>query len=178
FRALVSAEDFGRLMDFVYLESVEKLEAYTSFVYGLKIPQITNWWKHKEISDFIIPCLIKSQSRLSAEVWDSTPSTTNTNEAQHHWTNSLTGIKLSPVEALEIRRKVDQNVADQIKMSLETGILSNPNNEISHRLARNSQRQSAVARKSHESREVADLTKQLQLQIEPSAVQRLSSTIR
>ncbi|KAJ6556693.1 hypothetical protein B0H10DRAFT_2241174 [Mycena sp. CBHHK59/15] len=175
FRALVSAEDFGCLMDFVYLESVEKLEAYTSFVYGLKIPQITNWWKHKEISDFIIPCLIKSQSRLSAEVWDSTPSTTNTNEAQHHWTNSLTGIKLSPVEALEIRRKVDQNVADQIKMSLETGILSNPNNEISHRLARNSQRQSAVARKSHESREVADLTKQLQLQIDAEAEKRRAS---
>ncbi|KAJ6608201.1 hypothetical protein B0H10DRAFT_1750827, partial [Mycena sp. CBHHK59/15] len=150
FRALVSAEDFGRLMDFVYLESVEKLEAYTSFVYGLKIPQIT-------------------------KVWDSTPSTTNTNEAQHHWTNSLTGIKLSPVEALEIRRKVDQNVADQIKMSLETGILSNPNNEIFHRLARNSQRQSAVARKSHESREVADLTKQLQLQIDAEAEKRRAS---
>jgi hypothetical protein len=55
--------------------------------------------------DWIIPCLVKSQSRISADVWDSTPSTTNTNEAQHHWTNSLTGIKLTPVEALE--RRVD-----------------------------------------------------------------------
>jgi hypothetical protein len=51
--------------------------------------------------DWIIPCLVKSQSRIPAEVWDSTPSTTNTNEAQHHWTNNLEGIKLTPVEALE-----------------------------------------------------------------------------
>ncbi|KAJ6573305.1 hypothetical protein B0H10DRAFT_1964125 [Mycena sp. CBHHK59/15] len=90
FRALVSAEDFGRLMDFVYLESVEKLEAYTSFVYGLKIPQIT--------------IAVTSLGR-----------------------------------------------------------------------ARNSQRQSAVARKSHESREVADLTKQLQLQIDAEAEKRRAS---
>ncbi|KAJ7671139.1 hypothetical protein B0H17DRAFT_1209095 [Mycena rosella] len=128
---LVSAEDYDRLMDFAYLESVKKLDAYTSFVYGLDIPQITNWWKHKEINDYMIPCLIKLQSRLSAEVWDSTPSTTNTNEVQHHWTNSVTSIKLTPVEALESQRTVDQNIADQIKMSLETSILLNPNNKIS-----------------------------------------------
>jgi hypothetical protein len=51
--------------------------------------------------EWIIPCIVKSQSLIPAEVWDATPSTTNTNEAQHHWTNSLAGIKLTPVEALE-----------------------------------------------------------------------------
>ncbi|KAJ7720096.1 hypothetical protein DFH07DRAFT_1009047 [Mycena maculata] len=78
------------------------------------------------------------------------------------------GIKLTPVKALESWRKVDQNVAKQIKMSFETGILSN-NNRLSHRIARNSQRQSAVAHKAHESREAVNIPKQLQLQIDAEA---------
>ncbi|KAF8135884.1 hypothetical protein K438DRAFT_1997209 [Mycena galopus ATCC 62051] len=73
---------------------------------------------------------------LSAETWDATPSTTNTNEGLHAWTNSLAGIKLTPVEALESRRKIDSDVSREIKMSLSTGILANPSNEMSHRMAR------------------------------------------
>ncbi|KAJ7882085.1 hypothetical protein B0H14DRAFT_2565605 [Mycena olivaceomarginata] len=38
-------------------------------------------------------------------------------------------------------------------MSIQTGILSNTNNEMSHRMARNCQRRSAAARKARESRE-------------------------
>ncbi|KAJ6533259.1 hypothetical protein B0H10DRAFT_2247304 [Mycena sp. CBHHK59/15] len=101
------------------------LNTFSSFVYGLNIQKISDWWRHKEIDPWIIPCIIKSQLQIPADIWDATPSTTNTNEAQHHWTNSLTGTKLTPVEALESRRRVDQNVADEIKMSLKTGILSN-----------------------------------------------------
>jgi hypothetical protein len=62
---------------------------------------VLDWWLHKEMHEWIIPCLVKSQSPLSAEVWDSTPSTTNTNEAQHAWTNAQTGIKLTIVEGIE-----------------------------------------------------------------------------
>jgi len=40
-------------------------------------------------------------------------------------------------------------------MSLQTGILSNPNNDISHRMARNSRRQAATAEKERESDEAA-----------------------
>ncbi|KAJ7922381.1 hypothetical protein B0H13DRAFT_2655645 [Mycena leptocephala] len=53
------------------------------------------------------------------------------------------------------RRKVDKNVAEEIQMSLKTGILSNPNNELSHRMARNNQRQSAAARRAREAHEKA-----------------------
>ncbi|KAJ7270000.1 hypothetical protein B0H12DRAFT_1310429 [Mycena haematopus] len=118
--------------------------------------KITDWWRHKVQHSWIIPCLVKSQSELSADVWDATPSTTNTNEGQHHWTNSLTGIKLTPVEALESlmvpsRRKVDNDVADEIRMSLKTGILANPNNELSHRMARSTQHHSSAMRKANES---------------------------
>lgn len=60
-----------------------------------------DWWDHKEMSPWILPCLIKSQSPMSAEDWDNTPATTNTGEAQHHWTKTQTGSKLSLVEAIE-----------------------------------------------------------------------------
>ncbi|KAJ7466644.1 hypothetical protein B0H11DRAFT_1869800 [Mycena galericulata] len=148
FESLVSAEQFVRIKDVFYIDSKESLAEFSSFLYGLGIKKITDWWKHKEIHEWIIPCLVKSQSRIPADVWDSTPSTTNTNEAQHHWTNSLTGIRLPPVEALE--RRVDMNVAQEIQMSLQTGILSNSNNELSHCMARNTQRQAATARRARE----------------------------
>ncbi|KAJ6620851.1 hypothetical protein B0H10DRAFT_1689824, partial [Mycena sp. CBHHK59/15] len=169
FKSLVSAEEHTRIQDVFYIDSKESLDAFSTFVYSLGVRKITDWWRHKQMHHWIIPCLVKSQSSIPPDVWDSTPSTTNTNEAQHHWTNTLTGIKLTPVEALESRREVDQNVAREIEMSLETGILSNPNNEISHRMARNFQRQTTAARKARESREAADISKELQLQIDAEA---------
>lgn len=115
FRSLVSPADHAHLLDFVYIESAEKLTEFSAFVDSLGIKKIhgepvltssyasnpcLDWWAHKEMHTWIIPCLVKSQSRLTAEVWDTTPSTTNTNEAQHAWTNSLTGTGLSFAEGL------------------------------------------------------------------------------
>ncbi|KAJ7455398.1 hypothetical protein FB451DRAFT_1515958, partial [Mycena latifolia] len=176
FRSLVSTADYNRLLDFVYIDSKESLDAFSAFVYGLGIKKITDWWAHKEMHEWIIPCLVKSQSLIPADVWDSTPSTTNTNEAQHAWTNSLTGIKLTPVEALERARQVDEDVAREIQMSVRTGILSNPNNEVVHRMARNVQRQSTLARKARESHEAADLSHELQKQLDEELEKRRESS--
>ncbi|KAJ7652760.1 hypothetical protein DFH06DRAFT_1475142 [Mycena polygramma] len=165
-KSLVSAEQYARIQDVFYIDSKESLEEFSTFIYGLGHKKISDWWRHKEMHAWILPCIVKSQSRIPADVWDSTPSTTNTNEAQHHWTNSLTGIRLTPVEALESRRKVDENVAQEIKMSLQTGILPNQNNELSHRMARNGQRQSAAARRARD--EASDVSKDLQLKIAAS----------
>ncbi|KAF8172216.1 hypothetical protein K438DRAFT_1981666 [Mycena galopus ATCC 62051] len=171
FRSLVSTSDFNRLKNCFYIEDKEALDAFSAFVYGLRIKKITDWWKHKEMHEWIIPCMVKSQSGISAETWDATPSTTNTNEGLHAWTNSLAGIKLTPVEALESRRKIDsdRDVSREIKMSLSTGILANPNNEMSHRMARDSQRRSAATQKTRDSHAAADLVKDLRLQIEEAA---------
>ncbi|KAJ7208565.1 hypothetical protein GGX14DRAFT_317925, partial [Mycena pura] len=158
FKSLVSPEQYTRIQDVCYIDSKESLEEFSTFIY--------------EMHDWIIPCIVKSQSRIPADVWDLTPSTTNTNEAQHHWTNSLTGIKLTPVEALE---RVDENVAREIQMSLQTGILSNPNNELAHRMARNGQRQSAAARRARESCEAGDVAKELQRQLDAEAEKRRAS---
>ncbi|KAJ7242636.1 hypothetical protein C8J57DRAFT_1557456 [Mycena rebaudengoi] len=64
------------------------------------------------------------------------------------------------------RCKVDHDVADGIRMSLKTGILPNPNNELPHRMARSIQRHSSAMRKANESREAADISAELRLQIE------------
>ncbi|KAJ6549761.1 hypothetical protein B0H19DRAFT_1264671 [Mycena capillaripes] len=127
-------------------------------------------WEQIQTPTIIL--VIKSQSQIPADIWDATPSTTNTNEAQHHWTNSLPGTKLTPVEALESRRRVDHKVADEIKMSLKTGILSNSNNELSHRMACYSQPQSTVARRATESRDAANVLKDLQRRIDEEAEKR------
>ncbi|KAJ7347308.1 hypothetical protein DFH08DRAFT_867745, partial [Mycena albidolilacea] len=51
-------------------------------------------------------------------------------------------------------------------MSLQTGILSNTNNEMSQQMARNSQYQSTATRKVRGTCDAADTSKQLQLQID------------
>ncbi|KAJ6471013.1 hypothetical protein C8R45DRAFT_1165738 [Mycena sanguinolenta] len=147
FKSLVSPEQFKRLMDFVYIDSKESLDAFSGFVYSLNIDKITYWWQHKGMHYWIIPCLVKSQSLIPPEIWDSTP-----------------------------RRKVDENVADEIQLSLESGILTNANNDLSHRMARNSQRQTATTRKSRESRAAADHSRDIQLQIDAEAEKRRTST--
>ncbi|KAJ7805248.1 hypothetical protein B0H14DRAFT_2195848, partial [Mycena olivaceomarginata] len=100
-KSLVSEEDHRRLMDFVYIDSAEKMEEFSQFVVILKEPKVQAWWDHKVMSKRILPCLIKSQSPMSTEDRDNTSVTTSTGEAQHHWTGSRTGIKLSLVEAIE-----------------------------------------------------------------------------
>ncbi|KAJ7876353.1 hypothetical protein B0H14DRAFT_2342697, partial [Mycena olivaceomarginata] len=184
FRALVSTFDFNRLKNCFYIEDKEALDAFTAFVYGLGAKKITDWWRHKEMHEWIIPCMVKSQSQIPPDVWDSTPSTTNTSNARHHWANALAGINPSNqiLFALFIyrsprysRRKTDRDVAEEIKMSMSTGILLNPNNQLSHRVSRNSQRQSAAARKAHESRNATDSSHQIRLQIEAEAEKRRAS---
>ncbi|KAF7367934.1 hypothetical protein MSAN_00858400 [Mycena sanguinolenta] len=121
FKSLVSPAHYARLLDFVYIKRKEELTEFSTFVRGLGIKKILDWWSHKEMHPWIIPSLVKSQSRISTEVWDTTPSTTSTNEGQHAWTNSLTGTGRSLVEAITTAYDVDVAVADEIKLTLKTG---------------------------------------------------------
>ncbi|KAJ6572630.1 hypothetical protein B0H10DRAFT_2444318 [Mycena sp. CBHHK59/15] len=62
-------------------------------------------------------------------------------------------------------------------MSLKTGILPNPNNELSHRMARSTQHHSSTMRKANKSREAADISTELRLQIEAEAEKRCTSNL-
>ncbi|KAF7326552.1 hypothetical protein MVEN_02608400 [Mycena venus] len=147
FKGLVTPAQYERLSDFMYIDSKERLNDFSKFVKGLGVKKIQDWWAHKEMSDWIIPCLVKSQSNIHPADWDSTPATTNTGETQHHWTNTMTGINLSLVEAIESARELDENTAREIEASLNNGILANSQNEAYHRMSRNLQRQSKAAQK-------------------------------
>ncbi|KAJ7748732.1 hypothetical protein B0H14DRAFT_3897105 [Mycena olivaceomarginata] len=110
FKSLVLDRDCQRLQDVVNIESAEDLDEFSQFVGDLGIEKIQNWWDHKELHAWIIPCLVKSQSPISPDDWDNTPAKTNTGEGQHHWTKSRTGVKLVLVEAMESARKLDEAV--------------------------------------------------------------------
>jgi hypothetical protein len=71
--------------------------------------------------------------------------------------------------------KLDREVADDIELTLRTGIFANPNNEQSHRVARNSTRQSTRARKARESDERNDETKEISDQLAVEAEKRRES---
>ncbi|KAJ7805829.1 hypothetical protein B0H14DRAFT_3770242 [Mycena olivaceomarginata] len=175
FKSLVTSDQHAQLANFVYIDSAEKLAEFSKFIRDLGIKKIQDWWAHKEMHPWIIPCFVKSQSRIPADVWDTTPSTTNTNEGQHAWTNSITGTGLSLVEAVEGAYRLDRTVADEIEMSLRTGIVANPNNEVSHRVARNTGRQSTRARNARESEELSDATHDLKQQIAEELEKRRES---
>ncbi|KAJ7765874.1 hypothetical protein DFH07DRAFT_810121 [Mycena maculata] len=178
---LISEDDYNRLLDFTSIDS-EKLEEFSQFVASLGQKKIQgkylkvflravlkncpDWWDHKAMSTWILPCLIKSQSPMSTEDWDNTPWTTNIGKAQHHWTNQQTGIQQSWVEAMEGARKVDERIAREIEISVQSGILVNSQNESSHRRARNTMRQSTTIRKSRESHELVDERTRIDLEIE------------
>ncbi|KAJ6614357.1 hypothetical protein B0H10DRAFT_2436006 [Mycena sp. CBHHK59/15] len=165
FKALISADEYKQLKDFMYIDSTEALGSFSQFIGGLGVKKIQDWWAHKEMNDWVIPCLVKSQSNILPEHWDSTPATTNTGEAQHHWTNSLTGIKLTVVEGIESARRIDQDVVSEVRTSTISGVLLNSSNEMFHRLGRNSQRQSTAAKKSRESAKLGERAAELQAKI-------------
>ncbi|KAJ7870040.1 hypothetical protein B0H14DRAFT_3132169 [Mycena olivaceomarginata] len=156
FKSLVSDRDYQRLQDVVNIESAEDLDEFSQFVGNLGIEKIQNWWDHKELHPWIIPCLVKSQSPISPDDWDNTPATTNTGEGQHHWTKSRTGVKLALVEAMESARKLDEAVVREIEVSYKSGILVNSQYGAYSRTARTAARHTAVIRKSQEVRERSD----------------------
>ncbi|KAJ7240981.1 hypothetical protein C8J57DRAFT_1245098 [Mycena rebaudengoi] len=129
FRSLVLTEDYRRLKDLLHIDSVESLRAFADFIQSLGVKKIQDWWAHKEMNDWVIPCLVKSQPNILPKHLDTNPATTNSSEAQNHWRNSHAGIKLTLVEGIE----------------------SNFNKEMFHRLGRNSQRHSNAAKKAPES---------------------------
>ncbi|KAJ6614279.1 hypothetical protein B0H10DRAFT_2436035 [Mycena sp. CBHHK59/15] len=166
FASLVNSEDYKWLKDFMYIDSVESLKSFSDFIASLGVKKIQDWWAHKEMNDWVIPCLVKSQSNILPEHWDSTPATTNTGEAQHHWTNSRTVIKLTLVEGIERRGfSYALDILEDVEISTTTGVLRNSNNEMFHRQGRSSQRQSNAAKKSRESAKLGERKAELLAQI-------------
>ncbi|KAJ7095018.1 hypothetical protein C8R44DRAFT_644983, partial [Mycena epipterygia] len=183
FKEMVTPAQYDRLMDFMYIDSKKSLDEFSTFVKQLGVKKIQDWWTHKEMSDWMIPCLVKSQSRIFPDDWDSTPATTNTGEAQHHWTNSITGIQTNSFaysaasHYFDRARVLDENVAREIQSSMQTGILANSQNEVYHRGPRNLQRQANAAEKVRRSN-LANSSKEINAELAELKEKRRKLTMR
>ncbi|KAF7317391.1 hypothetical protein HMN09_00475400 [Mycena chlorophos] len=133
--------DYGALFEIFYIDSLDKLNAYSALIRRLGKPRIQAWWDHKNLSEWILPCLVRELSPMPQNDFDSTPATTNTGEGQHHRTNKRTGTKLPVVEAIISGRIVDHSTRDQFVHTDVIHQLPNPRNESSHRFARKLGRQ-------------------------------------
>ncbi|KAF8994005.1 hypothetical protein BDQ17DRAFT_1431274 [Cyathus striatus] len=132
FRHLVPHKDYQHLMNFPYMKK-EELPEFDMYIKSLKNKKISAWWKHKHHSKWILPTIMESMSCMHLDDWRVTPFTTNAGEAQHHWTNSQTGIKLTLVDAINKACEVDREMSLKIKETLETGFAESHCN-IQHRM--------------------------------------------
>ncbi|KAF8812196.1 hypothetical protein BYT27DRAFT_7221222 [Phlegmacium glaucopus] len=156
FKGLVSAVNYQRIMDFPYIDSEEELESFTILVNALGIKKIKDWWTHKIKSKWIIPCILKSQSKILLEHWPLIPATTNIGESQHHWTNAISGIKLPLVDGIEATTSTPRTM--YYLRSVPTAGTS-PHTELFHR-------QTSTARKVRETAKIQSTTDTIQVRIE------------
>ncbi|KAJ7189141.1 hypothetical protein C8R46DRAFT_1184332 [Mycena filopes] len=160
FKSLVSAADFARLQNFVYIDSKESLNEFSAFIDHLGVKRIHGDRRSEQISGI-------AHRRQPTRTRHST-----------QWTNAQTGIKLTLVEGLESARAVDERVAEEIEVSLRTGIFANHNNEVVHREARNNKRRTTAARKGRESQVAVDVSAELRAQLATEQDARRESNAR
>ncbi|KAJ7897887.1 hypothetical protein B0H14DRAFT_2557403 [Mycena olivaceomarginata] len=149
--------------------NLKDVQEFGAWVFSLNIATITAWWNHKLNHKWILPGLLECLSGLSHEDWLTTPFTSNGNETQHHWTNSQTGIGLNARECILRAAKADRAVGEQLKASLESGVMTNSRNELSHRTARNTKRHTSAIQKAQQAhagqKKIAELRAQLAIAV-------------
>ncbi|KAL0058990.1 hypothetical protein AAF712_014286, partial [Marasmius tenuissimus] len=146
----VSTEEYKRLIEFQHLKSDEELKAFDEWVKALNNKHVTgksSWWNHKRVNKWILPTIIKSQSKMNPEDWTITESTTNIGEGQHYWSRRMTGSGLPLLTSILQTQKSDKEVAREIRSALKTGILTNSHNTIYDRMKSSVQRADAIASK-------------------------------
>ncbi|EIM80963.1 uncharacterized protein STEHIDRAFT_161971 [Stereum hirsutum FP-91666 SS1] len=180
----LSKEDYTYVSNLPSIETDDDFERYKLFcinhssqkLRGMPIPS-PYWFKHKTDNSWILPCAMRSRTKIALNAWDSTPNTTNGNESQHAWTNQQTGTGMSLLEAIMSAQKVDSQVAAELAaVRQHGGVFKNKHNEYSDRMGKRITRNQNTARKAMaaagESREVAALTDQYE---QAKASRRLES---
>ncbi|KAF8135357.1 hypothetical protein K438DRAFT_1947405 [Mycena galopus ATCC 62051] len=179
FKSLATDEDYKRILTFAEtIKSAEDLTEFSEFIHRLNVKKITDWWHHKQIHEWILPCLVESLSPISSDDWQATPATTNTGESQHHWTNTRTGIKLPLVEAIVTARKLDLQVYNQLLEAFESGVATNPYNDSAQRKIRNLTRLATTTRKTRETNEQAAERARIDDELEGLKQQKKEADVR
>ncbi|KAJ6598746.1 hypothetical protein B0H10DRAFT_2323670 [Mycena sp. CBHHK59/15] len=165
----VDEDQWKRFEGFVSLKTPQDVQEFSDWVFSLNIATISAWWNHKLNHKWILPGLLECLSGLSHEDWLTTPFTSNGNETQHHWTNSQTGIGFNARECILRAAKADRAVGEQFKASLESGVMTNSRNELSHRTARNTKRHTSAIQKAQQAhtgqKKIAELRAQLAIAV-------------
>ncbi|KAJ7721662.1 hypothetical protein DFH07DRAFT_1007560 [Mycena maculata] len=91
------------------------------------------------------------------------------------WTNQQTGVQLTLLESIESARKVGFKTAREVEDSLETGILDNKSNNLTHRINRKIQRNSNAAAKTRTSGEQDSAAAQAQSNVDEAKAAKKSS---
>ncbi|KAJ6608505.1 hypothetical protein B0H10DRAFT_1955381 [Mycena sp. CBHHK59/15] len=116
FKSLVSEQDYKQLMDFMYINSEEKLDDFSEFVHGQGVKKNPGYIYN--IVYFLLP-------PMSAEDWDKTPSTTNTEikAAKEAWKQSAAQLKTLWAELKSVKES-SSKTRKLLKATLHTVIAS------------------------------------------------------
>ncbi|KAF8146377.1 hypothetical protein K438DRAFT_2093770 [Mycena galopus ATCC 62051] len=99
---------------------------------------------------WLLPSLNRKLSRMSSKFWDLTPRDTNPIEGSHAHNNQVNKTNATLLEAILSARQFDEENAQIIKASLESGIWENGNNSIRARFSSQAARQSRSRQKKAE----------------------------
>ncbi|KAJ7921300.1 hypothetical protein B0H13DRAFT_1866901 [Mycena leptocephala] len=147
-------EDRDRIFNFMYMKSPEDVEEFKIWIRTL--PDLNGvllrWWEHKEMHEWLLPCVIECLSDIEANVWHVMEATTNFGEAQHAANNIQTGIGMGLVESFMQYEALDTRRAAEIEVMIQSGNLHNPRNEVSHRYSNRNARHVHATEKAKQAR--------------------------
>ncbi|KAJ6564162.1 hypothetical protein B0H19DRAFT_76035 [Mycena capillaripes] len=151
-------EDQDRILNFMYMKTPEEVEEFKIWIRTLPDPNgvLLRWWEHKEMHEWLLPCVIECLSDIDPNVWHVMEATTNFGEAQHAANNIQTGIGMGLVESFMQYEALDTRRAAEIEVMLQSGNLHNPRNEVSHRYSSRNARHVHATEKAKQARAADD----------------------
>ncbi|KAJ6545927.1 hypothetical protein B0H10DRAFT_2385754 [Mycena sp. CBHHK59/15] len=138
-----------RIFDLKYLKTREEVESFKEWIVTLADPQgvLKRWWDHKLMHRWLLPGIIQCLSNIPLEQWNTMEATTNLGEAQHAWNNAQTGISMGAIESFKKYEELDIRRAEEIEIHKLTSVPRTSRNEVTHRYASRTTRQSRMSEK-------------------------------
>ncbi|KAJ7814719.1 hypothetical protein B0H13DRAFT_2381539 [Mycena leptocephala] len=143
----------------IFDQTHEEVETFKAWIASLADPQgvLKRWWEHKLMHRWLLRRIIQCLSNIPLEQWNTMEATTNLGEAQHAWNNAQTGISMGVIESFKKYKELDIRRAEEIEVRKLTAVSRTSRNEVTHRYASRTTRQSRMSEKARRAR-VADST--------------------
>ncbi|KAJ7734154.1 hypothetical protein DFH07DRAFT_967699 [Mycena maculata] len=143
-----------RIFGLKYLKTREEVEVFNAWIITLADPQgvLKRWWEHKLMHRWLLRGIIQCLSNIPLQQWNTMEATTNLGEAQHAWNNDQTGTSMGVIESFKKYEELDIRRAEEIEARKTTAVSRNSRNEVTHRYASRTTRQTRMsenARRAH-----------------------------